>query len=247
MRPGSYLVAVRAFWGLLNDLDIALSSESKGTVDWEIGACKRSGPAEVIFIGHLRRPPKDVVAEIRRTLLNGIRKLTVSEERPRGFTDSALEQLKVLAQQRASMDEIAIVVDETEEAVHTSLIQRIERLTHNDYEALSSVVGTIESISVSPNNRFRVRSEITGHPVMCRFKRKEFIEEAKQHLGKRVTVFGNLKCNYLGEPTQMRVTGIEACASEADLPNIPRMSGRIPMPTGKSTVRDYISGVRDGK
>lgn len=247
MRPGSYLVAVRAFWGLLRDLDIALCGDSEGSIDWEIGACKRSGPAVVVFIGHLRKPPKDVVAEIRRTLLNGIRKLASSEERPRGYTDSALEQLKVLAQQRVNMDEIAIGVEEAEEIVHTSLIQRIERLTRNDYEALSSVVGVIESISVDRNNRFRVRSEITGHPVICRFKRQEFIAQAKQYLGKRVTVFGNLKCNYLGEPTQMRVTGIEACATEADLPNIPRMSGRIPMPAGKTAVRDCISGVRDGK
>ncbi|MGA8143650.1 MAG: hypothetical protein WB987_07160 [Candidatus Acidiferrales bacterium] len=247
LRPASYLVAVRAFWGVLRNLDVALSGEAKGSVEWEIGACKRSGPAVVVFIGHLRKPPKDFVGEIRKTLLNGIRKLSSSDERPHGFTDSALEQLKVLAEQRESTDEIAIIVGETEALVQSSFVERIERMTHNDYEALSSVVGTIESITVSRNHRFRLRSEITGRPVMCRFKRKEFIEQAKEHLGKRVVVFGNLKCNYLGEPTLMRVTGIEVCLKEEDLPNIPRMSGRIPELPGNSTVRDYISGARDDK
>ena len=33
LRPGSYLVAVRAFWNLLQDLDLALSGEEKGSVD----------------------------------------------------------------------------------------------------------------------------------------------------------------------------------------------------------------------
>jgi hypothetical protein len=70
LRPGSYLVAVRAFWNLLQDLDVALSGEEKRSVDWEISACKRSGPAVVMLLGHLRKPPKDVVGEIRRTLFN---------------------------------------------------------------------------------------------------------------------------------------------------------------------------------
>ncbi|MGH9748039.1 MAG: hypothetical protein ACRD59_18240 [Candidatus Acidiferrales bacterium] len=247
MRPGSYLVAVRAFWNLLQNLDVALSREPQGSVDWEISACKRSGPAVVVFIGHLRRPPKDVVGETRRTLLNGIRKMSTSDERPHGFTDSALDQLRVLAEQRTSMDEIAIVVEEAEAFVEWSFIERVERMTHNDYEALSSVVGTLESISVSRNSRFSVRSEITGHPVMCRFKRNQFTEQAKEFLGKRVVVFGNLKSNYLGEPTLMRVTEMEACPEEEKLPNIPRMSGRIPAPAARPASRGQTSGARYAK
>jgi hypothetical protein len=247
LRPGSYLVAVRTFWSLLQNLDVALSREPQGSVDWEISACKRSGPAEVVFIGHLRKPPKDVVGEVRRTLLNGIRKLSSLDERPHGFTDAALEQLKALAEQRASMDEIAIVVDGAEAIVEWSFIERIERMTHNDYEAISSVVGTLESIAVSRNSRFSVRSDITGHPVMCRFRRDQFTEQAKEFLGKRVVVFGNLKSNCLGEPTLMRVAGIEACPNEEALPNIPRMSGRIPAPAARPANRNYISGARYGK
>jgi hypothetical protein len=247
LRPGSYLVAVHAFWNLLRDLDVALSGEEKGSVDWEISACKRSGPAVVVFLGHLRKPPKDVVSEIRRTLFNGIRKLATSDERPHGFTDTALEQLRALAEQRARMDEIGVVIDETEEPVQWSLIERIERMTHNDYEALSSVVGTLESISVGKNGRFSVRSEITRRPVMCRFKKDQFIALAKENLGKRVVVSGNLKSNYLGEPILMCVSGLEPCPNEQDLPNIPRMSGRIPMLAGKAANREHTSGARYGK
>ena len=247
LRPGSYLVAVRAFWSLLQNLDIALSGEEHGSVDWEIGACKRSGPAVVVFLGHLRKPPKDVVGEIRRTLLNGIRKLAASDERPHGFTDTALAELRALAEQRALMDEIAIVIDETEELVQWSFIERIERMTHNAYEALSSVVGTLESVSVGKNDRFTVRSDVTGRPVMCRFKRKQFTDEAKENLGKRVIVSGNLKSNYLGEPMLMRVSEIQSCPEEQNLPNIPRMSGRIPMPAGKPASREHFQGLRHGK
>jgi hypothetical protein len=247
LRPGSYLVAVRAFWSLLQNLDVALSGEEKGSVDWEISACKRSGPAEVVFLGHLRKPPKDLVSEIRRTLLNGLRKLAESEERPRGFTDAALAELRALAEQRAWMDEIAVIGGEAEELVQWSFIERIERMTHNDYEALSSVVGVLESISIGKNGRFVVRSEVTSRPVMCRYKRDQFTEQAKQNLGKRVVVAGNLKSNYLGDPIVMRVSGIETCPGEQDLPNIPRMSGRLPVAAAKPANRNYLTGVRYGK
>ncbi len=210
LRPGSYLVAVRAFWKLLQNLDITLSGEAKGSVDWEISACKRSGPAVVIFLGHLRKPPKDVVCEIRRTVFNGIRKLSTSDERPHGFTDTALQELRALAEQRGLMDEIAVIVDEKEELIQWSFIERIERMTHNDFEALSSVAGTLESVS-------------------------------------GVVVFGNLKSNYLGEPMHMRVSGIEPCPNEQDLPNIPRMSGRIPVAAGTTPNRIYIPGAKYGK
>jgi hypothetical protein len=46
----------------------------------------------------------------------------------------------------------------------------------------------------------------------------------------------------------MRVSGIELCPSEQDLPNIPRMSGRIPVAAGaKNLNRDYIPGAKYGK
>ena len=183
LRPGSYLVAVRAFWNLLQDLDVALSGEAKGSVDWEISACKRSGPAVVIFLGHLRSRPRTWCGEIRRTLFNGIRKLSASDERPHGFTDTALQELRALAEQRALMDEIAVIVDEKEELIQWSFIERIERMTHNDFEALSSVAGTLESISVGKNGRFSVRSEITGRPVMCRFKRDQFTGSGQREFG----------------------------------------------------------------
>jgi hypothetical protein len=82
---------------------------------------------------------------------------------------------------------------------------------------------------------------------MCRFKRDQFTGQAKENLGRRVVVFGNLKSNYLGEPLHMRVSGIEPCPNEQDLPKIPRMSGRIPVASGRPSNRDYIPGVKYSK
>jgi hypothetical protein len=72
--------------------------------------------------------------------------------------------LKALAEQRALMDEIAVIVDEKEELIQWSFIERIERMTHNDFEALSSVLGTLESISVGKNAASACEAKLQGGP-----------------------------------------------------------------------------------
>jgi hypothetical protein len=44
-------------------------------VEWEISGLKKSGPAAVVFIGHLRTPPKDCLLEIGKAALDGVRTL----------------------------------------------------------------------------------------------------------------------------------------------------------------------------
>ncbi len=244
LRPGSVLVAVRAFWGVLRELDVTLSGEPKGSIEWEISAMKKSGPAEIVFIGHLRRPPKDYLQEIRKAAIDGVHAVSHSGERPYWFSDPALEQLKVLAQQYASMDDIAVIVDGKEERLEAAAAEQIGRISGQRYETLSSVVGILESISVNRGMRFRVCSEITGQRVTCRFHSGKILADAKEFLGQRVMVFGQLTFNSLDEPILMRVSGIEACQPKEALPNIAYMSGRISRLTGDLKLGEYISRLR---
>jgi hypothetical protein len=244
LRPGTLLVAVRAFWGVLHHLDVTLSGETRGSVDWEINALKKSGPAVIVFIGHLKTPPKDYTNEIRKAVLDGVHTITHSGERPYWFSDEALEMLKVLAGQRASMDEIAVIVDEKEEKLEAGTVERISRIAGQRYETLTSVVGTLESISVSRGMRFRVASEATGKTITCRFSSPKILADAKECLGERVMVFGQLTFNSVDEPILMRVTGMEPCIPKEALPNIAYMSGRISRLTGDMKLGEYISRLR---
>jgi len=244
LRPGSLLVSVRAFWGVLRQLDATISGEPRGSVEWEISAMKRSGPAEIVFLGHLRKPPKDYLLEIRRAAIDGVHAVSHSGERPYWFSDVALEQLKVLAEQHRSMDEIAVIVDGQDERLEPGAAEQIEKIGGRRYETLSSVVGTLESISVSRGMRFRVRSEITGQRVTCRFHGPQILGDAKHYLGQRVMVFGQLTFNSLDQPILMRVSGIEACEPKEALPNIAYMSGRISKLTGDLKLGEYISRLR---
>jgi len=247
LHPGSYLVAVRAFWGVLRNLDTELSRQPKGSVNWEISALKKSGPALVVFIGHLKTPPKDILPDIKRAVLDGVRTLSQSEARPRWYNDSALEKLKLLAEQHSTMDEIAIIVDEKEEPLRTTVIERIGRLTRNEYETTGSVVGCLESITVNGDVRFRILSESNGKAVTCRFARGEVLDEARHLLGHRVAVYGTVRHNYLDEPVLVEADSYEPWPETDQLPSISSMSGRISKLTGDLNIRSYIASLRDDK
>jgi len=245
LQPGSYLVAVRAFWGMLRHLDVEMSRQPKGSVDCEISALKKSGPAVVVFIGHLKTPPKDILPEIKRAVLDGVRTHSRSDSRPRWYNDSALEKLKLLAEQHSTMDEIAIIVDEKEEPLRTTVIEKIDRLRRDEYETVGSVVGCLDSITMNGDVRWRVTNEATGRPVNCRFEHREILDKARDLLGSRVAVFGTIRRNYLSEPILVEAEEYETWPERGTLPSISTMSGRVSKLTGDLSVRDYISRLRD--
>lgn len=247
LQPGSYLVAVRAFWGMLRHLDLEMSRQPRGSIDWEISALKKSGPAIVVFIGHLKTPPKDILPDIRRAVLEGVRTLSQSDHRPRWYNDSALEKLKLLAEQHSTMDEIAVIVDEKEEPLRTTVIQKIDRLRQNEYEAIGSIVGCLDSITVNGDVKWRVISESTGKPVACHFANRAILDASRDLLGRRVAVSGTVKSNYLCEPISLDAEEYEVWPDRQDLPSISAMSGRVSKLTGELSVREYISRLRDDK
>jgi hypothetical protein len=244
LRPGSYVVAVRAFWGVLHHLDVALSGERKGSVDWEISGLKKSGPAAVVFIGHLRTPPKDFLPEIGKAALDGVRTLRETEVRPVWYSDRALEKMKALVQQLATMDEISITAREREERLDPCVIERIDAIIGNGYETLTSVVGRLDSIAVNGSTRFRVWCETTGRLVRCRSGREWVASQAKENLGKRVAVYGKLTFNSQDEPVFLDASGVEPFPEAEGLPNISYMSGRISKLTGDMKLGEYIATLR---
>jgi hypothetical protein len=245
LQPGSFLIALRAFWSVLRALDASISSEPRGSVDWEISGFKRSGPAEIVFIGHLKRPPKDILPELKKALMEGVSALAKSQGRPAIFSNHALANMRILAQERIVLDEVAIAVNGREEAVQPSMAAHIDLLTNSNYEALGSIVGRIESISVEKEPRMRVRCESTGRMLTCKLSGEEILRKAKQQLGKRSAVSGKLRYNHDDEPVRMLARGIEEWPEPDTLPNIAYMSGRISKLTRGATVGTYIASLRD--
>jgi hypothetical protein len=235
------------FLGLLHDLDIAVSSDTRGSLTWEISTLSKSSPAQLGFVGRAKRGTgQDRSPEIESRCIRGMSLLAERAERDPYYSDQALYKAYGLARlrQRHLFSRIVIHTRNEEVSVEPSIVQNVDDLTKEIEESEGSIVGNLDSISVHKGNEFRVWNEINGKAVTCRFP-NSLLSAAKEHLKQRVLVYGTLRRNGLGEIGSIVVGGIEAYPSDEHLPTIEEMSGSIPNISGGLPLREYMKLLRD--
>jgi hypothetical protein len=245
LHPTSFIASIRNFWGILQNVDAAISADPRGSVAWEIVGLAKGSPAQVVFGAGSVLPNIDHSPEIIAAVISGIELLERTAERPPAYSDKTLENLKKLAEQRKRLSEIAVSSNGRSVEVRPIILDSIDRLTGNRFESLGSVVGSLDSITIHRGSEFRVWNEFGGKPVTCRFSGDEMLLEIKGHLGKRVLVYGNMRYNSLGEPYLIQVDGLDSYPEVSELPTIERMSGRVRGITDGLSLGEYLKELRD--
>ncbi|MCY4367637.1 MAG: hypothetical protein OXE17_15640 [Chloroflexi bacterium] len=248
LNPAAFINAVRYFWGMLRDLDSALSKGEKGAIKWEIESLTKNSPAVVAFRGS-SLTDRDTLVKIEDTCIGGLRELSEGKRLPY-YSDSAIRNALRLARlhspnKRSGLRLIQVFSDSHQVDLGPHTVEGIQSLTEFSYESVGSVVGNLDSISVHRGNEFRVWEELEARPVTCRFP-PAILEQAKQALGNRVLVSGNVRSNSHGQHTSVLVHGIELYPEDSELPTIEQMSGIVDDFTGGISLGDYIEEVRSG-
>ena len=251
LHPGSFIQAVKNLWGILRDLDAAISKDPRGTVEWDIHALSRSSPALIQFSGKSLLTGPDYSEEIQTECITGLRLLTEKGERLPSYSDSAINRALHMAKlnKRRPHERLSLIEVSNEHGIPARLneatVTHIESLMVTRYESEGSVVGSLDTITVHKGREFRVWEEVANRAVTCKFP-EEMLNDVKSALGKRVVVYGLLNANYQGQPTSIRVKGFEGYPSESDLPTIREMSGLVEDFTSGQTLKKYIEEVRNG-
>ena len=248
LNPTTFINAVRYFWGMLRDLDSAVSQGQSGSVSWEIEALSKNSPALITFRGRSISDAESL-DQIEQTCMNGLVQLSKGERLPH-YSDSAIRNALRLARlhnqkRRDGLKLIQISSDNQQIELGPHTVKGIESLTNATYESIGSVVGNLDSISVHRGNEFRVWEELEVRAVTCRFP-PDLLELAKQSLGSRVLVYGDVKSNSSGQRTSVIVHGIELYPGDFDLPTIEQLSGIIDDFTNGLSLGDYIEEIRRG-
>jgi len=241
------IVAVQLFLGLLHDLDIAISSESRGGVQWKVSTLSKSSPARLGFIGYSRRGKENHSTEIERRCIRGLKILAERAERDPYYSDQALYKAGNLARlrQRHLLSRITIGSPaEGEIVIGPAIAEHVDELISEVEESEGSIVGNLDSISVHNGNQFRVWDDNTGKVVTCRFP-EPLLQTAKEYLKQRVLVYGTLRRNVLGGIGSISVEGIDNYPTDEQLPTIEQMSGSIPNITGGLSLQEYMRLLRD--
>lgn len=248
LNPTTFLNAVKYFWGMLRDLDSAVTQGQSNAVAWEIEALSKSSPALIAFRGRSHTDAENLV-RIEQTCMRGLVQLSKGERLPH-YSDSAIRNALRLARlhnlkRRDGLRLIQVFSDTQQIELGPHTVKGIESLTNVTYESIGSVVGNLDSISVHRGNEFRVWEEQEAHAVTCRFP-SDLLEQAKQALGSRVLVYGDVKSNSRGQRMSVMVHGIEPYPRDFDLPSIEQMSGIIDNFTNGLSIGEYIEEIRRG-
>lgn len=242
--------ALRSFLGVLEDVDSAISGQPNGSVRWEVLTLEKKSPTTIGVIAHPKEALADLAPRIEAELIDGLAVLSYAAERRPYYSDAVLSKIQRLAQQSKSLGRIRVYTGEKngdgrQTFIDQDTLKNIHELTGSKEQALGSVTGNLDAITVHRANEFRVWDEYSGRPVTCRFT-PDMEDEIKTFLRKRVWVNGLVYFNQAGQPTAVNVDGIELATPESSLPTIEEMSGLVDDFTDGMPLGEYLEDLRDG-
>lgn len=200
-----FLEAAKALLEILSEVGRSLSDRK--TVSWCIAHFDGGGSA-IALRPAAEDDPAHAAGVITATVC-GLAEMDASTLRPAHFSDKALRfarRLGAVAGQQGAGIELSASGGPAGERVQV-LSGRIEahgRQMLRRPREYGSVEGTLGALTIHGRNAFSVYDAITGKRIECVCDR-ETIEEVIQHLGKRVSVSGELRYGSDEEPKKVLV------------------------------------------
>jgi len=244
----SFLTVINNSFGILKDLDSAISLQPKGSLDWIIAD---------IYIGSLgveiqskpRDPLRDYGKTVTERYLDGIDIINEEGITPPYFSDNSLRLLQKVAKALGRNGAKALEVVDPDRGKSTVFDAQIEttanQLRGSRYKSLGSVEGTLEMISIHREPRFNVYHAISLRAVKCSLP-ENLRGMVVSALGRRVIASGLISYNAKDEPIIVKLEELKVIPIEDELPTIDEFIGSAPDLTGDMSTGEYIRSIRSG-
>jgi hypothetical protein len=236
--------SIASFVDLINDVDSAISQNSRGSIRWDLRTLRKASPAIVEFAPVSRSKGKDYTDAVQMSILSGLDKLSERPEQPEHYSYSALEKTRVIAEQAQKLKALSIYSETHECFVDQRVFNNVGYLIDSGTVSLGSVRGNLEAITVHDGYEFRIWPPETKRPVTCRF-RKSILPEVGRNLKREVEVFGDIHRNSAGDPFLVIVHEFTAIRRIAFAP-IMELSGLLRDMYSDVSLEKYMDELRNG-
>jgi len=235
---------------ILNGIDAALSSNSRGLLDWYVTDL-RLGSLEVSIKSGYRDDDEVVPANHDRTVVetyrNGFRVIESEGRSPAYFADrdliAARQTFRLIGREGVTGFSVRTDSDERPVEITPRAAVNIEQLIKPGERTIGSVEGKLVEISIRGKNpRVTVFDEVTKKGVSCYYN-DELTDEIKMAFGKRVFIHGELTYNRKGEPKSIRLQTFRTLKN-AKLPTSDDLLKVVDNLTGDLTSKEYLEIVR---
>lgn len=224
VTPERFQKAVRAFFGMLNEITRAVC-EGSAQVQWRVQV--KSG-SNLVGVNPQPGFPSAVVGNIAKILHRGLAGLEHDGLEPRNFSEAAIRHARDLGDvmSGAVRDNLTVRIWERHNsiALTTRLAKATERYLTEAFEDHGSIDGKLQTLSERGAMRFVVYDTLTDRGIPC-FIEPEQLAVAMQHFRARVEVYGIIRYRADGLPMNIRVEDIVPFPARSNIPSFRDMRG----------------------
>ncbi|MGE0684371.1 MAG: hypothetical protein AB7P69_26125 [Candidatus Binatia bacterium] len=205
-----FIAAARSLKDLLSEIDISISGSRN--LEWTISDLTFSSANFAISPLPLTENSSDFGTEIISSALAGIELIEKQAEWPENFTDEALLKAKeIVCLINGRVEKISVFGNSGQGptrrlSVTQHTAANVDQLIGTSTHALGSVEGTLETLSIHGGTSFNIYDVITLRRIRCLCDRKTLNELSSDRLGQRLLVEGEVKYNFQGFPTSIKVS-----------------------------------------
>jgi hypothetical protein len=197
---------------LLTEVDLSISPNHIPTVDWRLKKLSYSSPAIMLAEPVVKEEQPDNRITIIDTVLVGIQSLKATSDRPRGFSDKALEKARELAIITSNgIERIDIISDDTELEFTWNIADNITTILKPGREIFGSIEGRLETLNSHGGFKFAIFEPILVRRIRCELMNKDDVGLKKRVIAlyeHNVLVTGLLSTNIRGEVQSAKVDNI---------------------------------------
>jgi len=246
----SLIIGLQCQLGILKDLDVAVSGEINGSLDWVVTDLQLSSLA-VVVESQSKIENKNAGPKVVNLCVTGMKQLEEEGVTPPYFPEHSLKLSKKLVGMIGKNGATGIEISSPIIPTHIATLSpkaavNIDELLPTKYSSLGSVEGKIETLSIHKTTKFVVYHAITQRAIACKFDQNQ-LEQIKNILGRRVNVYGTISYNAKGEPLRVEdIIDIRLLKEEHELPTIKDIYGIDPDFTGGLDSVEYLRRLRLG-
>jgi len=243
-----FLKAGNDLMELLTEIDVSISPNYKRTVDWRLKTLSYSSPALLEVEGEAKEDQPDNRTNIIDTTLRGIESLKKSSERPRGFSDKALDVAKDLTKLlQNGIKTLEIIFDSGSVEYEISILDNVGIILTPGKQMYGSIEGRIERMNSHDEFNFYIYEPILNRRIRCELmdtKNLKLKQEVISFYEQAVIVSGLLYTNINGEVSEVKAISITGKEVAPLLKNASEVTGIWDLTGGENPV-EHIRRMRD--
>lgn len=243
----TFATVIRNSFDILTNLDSAISSQPRGSLDWFVAGVS-FGSLVVSIESKPRQEGVDFGAKVVESFVGGLSQIQRDRTTPPFFSDYDLRKAQGVARSLRKDGAKALMISDVERQ-HVATIKPessadLSQLINVRYKETGSVEGKLEMISIHGAPRFTVYHAITQHSMRCKFDPRQF-DVVKEALGRRVIVSGLVYFNFKHEPIRVDIEDVKTLPKEDELPTPGEIRGMVPDFTGSLRSESYVRSLRE--